>query len=33
MWNAKHEREILKEFESNLDRSQTEDNAEFYLGK
>jgi len=32
-WNAKHEREILKKLESNLERSQTKDNAEFYLGK
>jgi hypothetical protein len=32
-WNAKHEREILKKLESNLERSQTKDSAEFYLGK
>jgi len=32
-WNAKHEREILKKLESNLERSQTKGNAEFYLGK
>jgi hypothetical protein len=32
-WNARHEREILKKLESNLERSQTKDNAVFYLGK
>jgi len=30
---CKHEREILKKLESNLERSQTKDSAEFYLGK
>jgi len=32
-WKANDEREILKKFESNLEKSQTKGNAEFYLGK
>jgi hypothetical protein len=32
MWNATHERELLKKLESNLERSQTKDNAGVHSG-